>query len=136
MRNWKRRTRGIRKKSQRLWSYKYLHQGVDLHTLDQMYGRNEQRKKRLLKSIMDGIKQRAEGKTHYEDCAYHPCLITILDLENDDLEGTSLIDGTSPRSCSLLNCGVEFFTEDEATKRADYIKEHGWEKYHDNYNSF
>lgn len=135
MRNWKRRTRSIRKLRRRLDFYLRLHPGVDLHTLHGLYVKNERRKKRLFKSIMDGVCQRAEGKTHYEDCAYHPCLITLLDLENDDIEGTSLIDGTSPRSCSLLNCGVVFFTEDEAIKRADYIKEHGWETYYENYNS-
>jgi hypothetical protein len=136
MRGWKRRSRGIRKKQKRLWFYLYLHPGVDLHTLYQMYGRNERRKQHRFKSIMDGVQQRAEGKTHYEDCAYHPCLITLLDLENDDIEGISLIDGTSPRSCSLLNCGVVFFTEEEAIRRADYINQHGWDKYHANYESF
>ena len=42
----------------------------------------------------------------YEDCAFHPVLCLGVDYKNDEIWGISLIDGTYPRSCSLLRCGV------------------------------
>jgi hypothetical protein len=44
----------------------------------------------------------------YEDCTYHPCLCTLAD--GDSVEGISLIDGSSPRSCSLTHCGPTALT--------------------------
>lgn len=41
----------------------------------------------------------------YEDCAYSPCLCVDASSEEDFLWGVSLIDGSYPRSCSLLSCG-------------------------------
>ena len=41
----------------------------------------------------------------YEDCSYHPCLCTALDVSEDELRGISLIDGSGPRSCSIKYCG-------------------------------
>lgn len=136
MRNWKRRTRYNRKLDKKMAFYKYLYPGVALRDLPSLYRKNELRKKRLFKQAMDDVRKEAAGKTHYEDCFYHPCKITLLDFENDNIEGVSLIDGTSPRSCSLLNCGVVFFTEDEAVRRANCILEHGWDKYYEDYDSF
>ena len=46
----------------------------------------------------------------YEDCAYHPCVCVASSIEDDDLCGISLIDGTQPRSCSLKHCGVRRLT--------------------------
>lgn len=40
----------------------------------------------------------------YEDCAFHPVLCTHNDGET--VNGISLIDGTSPRSCDLVYCDV------------------------------
>jgi hypothetical protein len=48
----------------------------------------------------------------YEDCAYHPCL--CVRIEEDDVEGISLVDGTVPRSCSIAHCGVRRLTPQEA----------------------
>ena len=48
----------------------------------------------------------------YEDCSYHPCLCTVVD--GDNIEGISLIDGSSPRSCSLVHCGPTALTLAEA----------------------
>ena len=48
----------------------------------------------------------------YEDCAYHPCL--CLGVEDDDVWGISLVDGSYPRSCSIQNCGVRRLTLAEA----------------------
>lgn len=52
----------------------------------------------------------------YEDCNYHPVLCIDIDYEADDIWGISLIDGSSPRSCSLLHCGVVKLTPEEAWK--------------------
>ncbi|MDO7843282.1 hypothetical protein [Sphingomonas immobilis] len=38
----------------------------------------------------------------YEDVFYHPCLCVAVDEENDGIWGISLIDGSYPRSTSLL----------------------------------
>jgi hypothetical protein len=46
----------------------------------------------------------------FEDCAFHPVLCTAIEdgLDGDaELLGISLIDGTGPRSCSVLHCGPE-----------------------------
>jgi hypothetical protein len=50
----------------------------------------------------------------YEDCAYHPVLCVEVDYKNDEIWGISLIDGSQPRSCSVLHCGVRKLTVDEA----------------------
>jgi hypothetical protein len=42
----------------------------------------------------------------YEDCGYHPVLCTRASIEEDELTGISLLDG-SIRSCSMLHCGAE-----------------------------
>ena len=42
----------------------------------------------------------------YEDCAYHPCLCTLV-RDGRELEGISLIDGSAPRGCSVEHCGPE-----------------------------
>lgn len=50
----------------------------------------------------------------YEDCAYHPVLCTLADYDGDELAGISLIDGSSPRSCSPTFCGPARLTVEEA----------------------
>jgi len=55
----------------------------------------------------------------YEDCSYHPVLCTNTD--DDEIEGISLIDGSSPRCCSLSHCNVTKLS----LKEAIHIKEHG-----------
>lgn len=52
----------------------------------------------------------------YEDCAYHPVLCVGIDYDEDSIEGISLIDGTYPRCCSLLSCGVRKLTLEEACR--------------------
>lgn len=86
--------------------------------------------------VMRWARSEMRTKHYYEDCSYHPCLITAAVNEGYDygMEGRSLVDGTGTRSCSLRHCGVVFFTQEEAFARATYIVEHGWESYHENYN--
>jgi hypothetical protein len=50
---------------------------------------------------------------YYEDCWFHPCLCTEVD-EDGGISGVSLIDGSSPRSCDIVRCGVRKLTLDEA----------------------
>lgn len=49
----------------------------------------------------------------YEDCGYHPCLCTSVS-EDDEVTGISLVDGSSPRSCSPHHCGLRLLTVKEA----------------------
>ena len=50
----------------------------------------------------------------FEDCAYHPVLCLGVDYKSDEIWGVSLIDGSYPRACSLLHCGVRKLTAKEA----------------------
>ncbi len=52
----------------------------------------------------------------FEDCAFHPVLCLGVDYQDDNIWGVSLIDGSYPRSCSLLFCGVRKLSLDEAWK--------------------
>ncbi len=56
----------------------------------------------------------------YEDCAFHPVLCTYVSYEEDELQGISLIDASTPRSCSLQHCGPVPLTVTDAA----WIKEH------------
>jgi hypothetical protein len=55
----------------------------------------------------------------YQDCAYHPVLCTKV--AGDSVEGISLIDGTSPRACSIRNCGIRIIS----LRTAIQIKKNG-----------
>jgi hypothetical protein len=50
----------------------------------------------------------------YESCSYHPVLCLGADYKNDQVWGVSLIDGTHPRCCSLVHCGVRKLTPKQA----------------------
>ena len=50
----------------------------------------------------------------YEDCAYHPVLCLGVDYTKDEIWGVSLVDGTHPRSCGLVHCGVRRLTPKQA----------------------
>ena len=50
----------------------------------------------------------------YESCSYHPVLCLGVDYKQDEIWGVSLIDGSYPRSCSLLHCGVRKLTPKQA----------------------
>lgn len=49
----------------------------------------------------------------YEGCSYHPCMAVIVDYEDDEIAGVSLVDGTF-QSCSLRSCGVLKLSQGEA----------------------
>ena len=48
----------------------------------------------------------------YEDCAHHPCL--CIKVNDDEVSGISLVDGSTGRSCSIGHCGVQRLTPEEA----------------------
>lgn len=50
----------------------------------------------------------------FEDCAFHPVLCLGADYREDDLWGISLIDGSYPRTCSFIHCGVRKLSLEEA----------------------
>lgn len=72
----------------------------------------------------------------YEDCAYHPVLCIDVDYAEGDIWGISLIDGSQPRSCGILHCGVRKLTPAQAwniklngpedTEARDTIKNKWW----------
>jgi hypothetical protein len=57
----------------------------------------------------------------FEDCSYHPVLCLGVDYKDDNIWGVSLIDGSFPRNCSLIHCGVRKLS----LKEAWHIKLHG-----------
>ena len=81
-------------------------------------------------------KQQIKPGDYYMDCSYHPVLCTAAD--GYTLEGISLIDGSSPRSCSLINCRPRKLTFKAALrlkfkgpsparkKKLDALKRQGW----------
>ena len=54
----------------------------------------------------------------YEDCAYHPCV--CIKVDDDEVSGISLVDGSTGRGCSIAQCGIQLLTVDEALDRKFY----------------
>jgi hypothetical protein len=52
----------------------------------------------------------------YESCSYHPVLCLGVDYKRDEIWGVSLVDGSYPRSCSLVHCGVRKLSLRQAWK--------------------
>lgn len=56
----------------------------------------------------------------YEDCSYHPVLLTEIEsydhTDEQTLMGISLIDGSGPRSCSTRHCGPRKLSMEEAVE--------------------
>lgn len=50
----------------------------------------------------------------FESCSWHPVLCLGVDYKSDEIWGISLMDGTYPRSCSLIHCGVRKLSLREA----------------------
>lgn len=53
---------------------------------------------------------------YYEDCCFHPCLCTDVDTSTGGMaiSGISLVNGSSPRGCSVPGCAVRRLTFEEA----------------------
>lgn len=130
MRSWKRRTRARYKREEYLWLNSEHSKNYNPHI------RTRRQRSKLLESrerkLHDWIRKELKTKTHFEDCNYHPCVITDICIEDDHIEGVSLVSGGSS-ACSLTLCGVVFFTKEEAERKAAYYKEHGQDRYFDHY---
>ena len=50
----------------------------------------------------------------YEDCGYYPVLCTYINVDEDELQGICLIDGSVRGGCSLRHCGPELLTVEQA----------------------
>jgi hypothetical protein len=50
----------------------------------------------------------------FESCSYHPVLCLGIDYQADEIWGISLIDGTFPRACNVLYCGIRKLTPKQA----------------------
>jgi hypothetical protein len=57
---------------------------------------------------------------YYEDCFYHPCLCTDVDVSDGgrdaEISGVSLVDGTFPHSCCFRGCSPRRLTFEEAMR--------------------
>ena len=60
----------------------------------------------------------------YEDCRFHPVEATFVSVELDELRGTSLVDGSWPSSCSIVNCGPILLSSEQAQWIVD-----NWDQY-------
>jgi hypothetical protein len=50
----------------------------------------------------------------YEDCNYKPCL--CVEIEDGDVFGISLIDGSYPHQCSIEHCAIRTMSIEDALK--------------------
>ena len=73
----------------------------------------------LWESNLESAKSDFKVGDIYEDGAYHPVLCTEVEIEKEDvcLYGISLIDGSHPRSCSVMHSGSIKFSVEEAWER-------------------
>ena len=49
---------------------------------------------------------------YFEDCAFHPCLAVSISM--GCVDGISLVDGSYPRNCGILQCDLRKLTWEEA----------------------
>jgi hypothetical protein len=49
---------------------------------------------------------------YYEDCFFHPCL--CIRVDDDEVWGISLVDGSFLRGCSIGHCGIRKLSLTEA----------------------
>lgn len=77
--------------------------------------------RRKIKNKFNQMRKRLRIDGIFEACNYHPCRITYKGFSYQDLygafvEGVSLLDGRQV-SCSVLNCGVQPLTSEQADRR-------------------
>jgi hypothetical protein len=85
-------------------------------------------KGRKLKRIQNWLHKHCGYGKYVIDCRYHPCIVTLLERDYHDIEGTSLING-SGTACSLMHCGIEPISKKLAEEMAAYAKTHTWNEY-------
>lgn len=66
-----------------------------------------------------------------EDCRYHPCKVTELEIEQSktgyasiEFQCESLLNG-SPNACSYFHCGIVHLTKEEAQERVAMVNDLG-----------
>lgn len=89
--------------------------------------------KRKLKRYLNHLKKKLAYGRYFEDCGYHPCVVTeshvyYSDLYASDVVGRSLIND-QPTACSMFHCAPLPISEQEAKERVLCIKNEGWHAY-------
>ena len=99
-----------------LWTYEGLKNAQEWEVIRDIAGQH-------LSDLWEANLERAKSDFKvgdiYEDGAYHPVLCTEVETEERDvcLYGISLIDGSHPRSCSVMHSGPIKFSVEEAWER-------------------
>lgn len=126
MRSWKRYYRAKRKDAYGIW---FNGDGQNPSPKLKLIVKRDKYFAKIRNNHLNFIRKEIISKEYYEDCAYHPCKISFIDMEDDEIRGESLVDGTKGRACSLFHCGVIFFTEAEALERLELIRKLGMDEY-------
>jgi hypothetical protein len=130
MRSWKHKTRFLRKEQDKnqMLNIMFDNNPTTSRMRKRIYIRNKNRDRRN-KNTIDYYLREFEKSPYFEDCSYHPCVITKIyynpeDNSRLDVDGTSLVTGLGT-SCSCFHCGVQPLSKQEAEERRDYINEFG-----------
>jgi len=69
-----------------------------------------------LSSISNAVTSEDQIKVgdYFEDCAYHPCV--VVSIEMGCVNGISLVDGSYPRNCGILQCDLRILTLEEVVQ--------------------
>lgn len=118
-RSWKTRSRYLAKMEVRKWD------AADVVFWNRRYPKII--RKRRNRNKQNRLKLRAYANMQFarsmyiEDCRYHPCLVTQLDIEGTsrlDFDCVSLVNN-KPNSCSYYHCGILHLSEEDAFQRRD-----------------
>ncbi|WP_371766340.1 hypothetical protein [Massilia sp.] len=50
---------------------------------------------------------------YFESCSFHPCVVSTIDDSGVQIEGISLVDGTT-HCCNIRHCGLRALSKREA----------------------
>ena len=99
---------------------------LDRHErLDEIYTEVYVRTILPIRRVISNIRVEREGRNFRPGCFYldhgsHPCV--LIRREHDVLTGVSMVHGGIIGGCSVMACGPELTTEDEARRLADIAK--------------
>lgn len=82
--------------------------------------------RRRMKRYINHLASKLKHGQYFEDCRYHPCVVTQRIIRKDDicgsdLTGISLVD-KSGCACSMFHCGPWPISREVAEKQANYLK--------------
>ncbi len=85
--------------------------------------------RRRIKRYLNHLASKLKYGDYFEDCNYHPSVVTYRSHYTDDIfgwgiEGTSLVTG-SGTACSLYHWAPWPLTKAQAERRAAYLKQEG-----------